>query len=203
MLDFSLVIPTLNEAQNIRPLVQAISVACRKHNLSPEIIFVDDDSTDGTRAEIQDVKCSWPIHCIHREGVKGLTGAVVEGARAASTDIIVVMDADLSHGADSFDRFGEWGLESVADIVIGSRYISGGRIEGWNKTRHLGSIIASRLAKLFTSVKDPLSGLFCTRREKILAIREGDQGFKILLELLTSSNPSSRVVETDNFNDFP
>ena len=196
MVEFSLVIPTLNEERNILPLVQELTKTCIERDLFPEIIFVDDDSSDNTRRVIKELDCPFPVRCIHRKKSKGLTGAVIEGARQASTEVIAIMDADLSHPAARLPAVVEPVLQGSAELTIGSRYIDGGQIKGWSKVRHLGSIIASWFARFLTpDVRDPLAGFFCTRRKHILAIDKGHNGFKIVLEILNELPPNSSVRE--------
>ncbi len=97
MKKFSIIIPTLNEADNITPLLQQIAEVTLPLGLTPEVIFVDDGSTDNTRQNITAYSGDLEVRLVCRDSQKGLAGAVVAGARAASHPHVVVMDADLSH----------------------------------------------------------------------------------------------------------
>ena len=125
----SLVVPTLNEAENIAPLLARI----RRCEPAPDqIIFVDDGSTDGTCECIRSFASSAPVQLIERDApALGLAGAVIAGARAAEGDWLVVMDADLSHPPEKIAELLRPLLEGKADMVIGSRYVEGGSTPGW------------------------------------------------------------------------
>lgn len=194
----SIVAPTYNERQNVRPLVQAIGVALG--SIRWEMIFVDDDSPDGTYLEIAAlVHEGAPIRCIRRIGRRGLASAVVEGAMAANADIVAVIDADMQHDETLLPRMYETLKTSEADIVIASRHVEGGGLGDWDKGRQRMSAIATLCSKLLLGqgVSDPMSGFFATRRAVFdAAIYDlSQQGYKILLDILTSSPRSLKVVE--------
>src|ERR1700746_556495 len=113
----SIIVPTLNEEQNILPLVSEI-IACAVP--FREILFVDDHSTDGTRDKIRALARSQPIRLIDQDGAgPGLAGAIMSGARAARGEILLVMDADLSHPTERIKDLVAPLLSGTADIVIG------------------------------------------------------------------------------------
>jgi len=148
----SLVIPTLNEVDNIEPLLSRILL------LEPapdEIVFVDDGSTDGTCERIRSYVASAPVRLIERDAPQlGLSGAVVAGARAAHGDILVVMDADLSHPPERMAELLRPISDGVADMVIGSRYVRGASTPGWPVWRKVLSRVAAALAYPLTGVHD-------------------------------------------------
>jgi dolichol-phosphate mannosyltransferase len=189
----SLVIPTLNEVENIRPLVARI----RQCQPSPDqIVFVDDGSTDGTREAIRSCVDSAPIELIEREPpLVGLAGAVVAGARAAAGEWLVVMDADLSHPPEKISELLQPLLDGRADMVIGSRYVNGGSTPGWPLWRKGLSRAAAALAYPLTGVHDSMCGFFAVPTELLLELSPGATGFKIAFEVLVQGGRNLRVVE--------
>ncbi len=195
MKQFSIIIPTLNEADNILPLLQKISSVSRPQGLKPEIIFVDDNSTDGTRQRITGYSGDLDVHLIHRENKRGLAGAVIAGARVARNEWVVVMDADLSHPPEAIPSLLEPLAQGSHDMVIGSRYVVGGETPGWPMVRKINSRLAALPARLITSVRDPLSGFFAVSRERLSSLDSNLPGFKIGLEVLAQAESSFRVHE--------
>jgi len=189
----SLVIPTLNEAENIEPLVARLA-QCQPR--LDEIIFVDDGSTDGTRERIRSLSANSSIRLIERETPAfGLSGAVIAGARAASGDWLVVMDADLSHPPEKIGELLRPLLEDRADIVIGSRYVQGGSTPGWPLWRKILSRTAAGLAYPLTGVHDSMCGFFALPRELLLELSPAATGFKIAFEALVQGGKNLRVLE--------
>ena len=196
MKKFTIIIPTLNEAENIKPLLRQIADATRLLALEPEIIFVDDNSTDATRQCIEDYSEGLDVKIVRRKGQKGLAGAVVAGAQIASHPHIVVMDADLSHPPQMIPALLEPLTKGGYDMVIGSRYQDGGGTPDWPFIRRLGSQLASLPTRILTSVSDPLSGFFAIDRERLQALPDSMPGFKIGLEILaTKTTMPLRVLE--------
>src|SRR5215204_4833023 len=130
----SIIAPTYNERSNIRPLVKA--VADTMGDTSWEMIFVDDDSPDGTRQEIAAlVQQGAPVRCLRRVGRRGLASAVVEGAMSANAEIIAVIDADMQHDEKLLPRMLRLLQTTDTDIVIASRHVEGGGLGDWNANR--------------------------------------------------------------------
>jgi dolichol-phosphate mannosyltransferase len=182
-----LVIPTLNEAGNIEPLVERIGAALNPLGLAYEILIVDDGSVDGTQEIAQRCAEKDPrIRLLVRHGEKGLAGAVIHGWKHTDADLLGVMDADLQHPPEVLPAL----LAAIMagnDIVVGSRYTQTTRVEGWNPFRQAVSTISTLVTRPFqrkVRVNDPMSGFFMVRRECIDGIRLQPQGFKILLEIL-------------------
>ncbi len=176
----SIILPTYNESKSIMPLVEDI------FRIVPdaEIIIVDDNSPDGTGRLADRLSEKLNIRVIHRKKKLGLSTAVARGFKAASGDIIGVMDADLSHPPEKIPELLGPIQEGKADFVIGSRLIDGGRVEGWPFHRKLISRGATFMARMLADVKDPMSGLFFLRKEVIKDIRFTSKGYKICLEIL-------------------
>ena len=154
----SIVIPTYNERDNITPLVDRIGKALSGYKY--DILFVDDDSSDGTAELISLIKPDYPLDMLQRKGKKGLASAVVDGIAAAEGEVVVVMDADLQHPPEMLPALLK-AIEDSADVAIASRYVPGGGCEGWGFIRRLiskGAIFISHLFLPSTrNVKDPMS----------------------------------------------
>lgn len=187
----SLVIPTRNEAGNIRALIARIERVTS--GVSAEIIFVD-DSTDDTPEVILDVseRSRIPVVLIHRpadERGNGLGGAVVAGIRAARGEWVCVMDADLQHPPELIPKLLRSALEGKAEVVVASRYAGSGEADGLGSLRLAASKLCTFVARFLfprrlQNVSDPLSGFFLVRREAIDPDRLQPRGFKILFEIL-------------------
>ena len=156
----SIVIPTYNEKNNISKILEKLKKSLK--GITYEIIFVDDNSPDGTSFEIKTfIKNSSKIHLIHRVGRRGLAGAIIEGIFAARSELVAVMDCDLQHDEtkirDMLDLFSK---DASLDIVIGSRFTSDGEIStnAFSKMRKLGSKVTTFLIKKLLRIKstDPL-----------------------------------------------
>src|SRR5579862_337800 len=195
----SLVIPTRNEADNVRPLVGRVTAALGATAF--EICFVD-DSDDATAELLLDIAQADPsVRCLLRQGADrkgGLSTAVVAGLRMARGQYVCVMDADLQHPPELIPALLAE-AERGADLVVASRYVQGGSHEGLGSpVRRLVSREATTLARLLfkeaRQSSDPLSGYFLCRRSLIDGIEFRPVGFKILLELLVCV-PELRVVD--------
>ena len=194
----SVVIPTYNERANMRPLVAAVAEALG--GIDWEIIIVDDDSPDGTWAEVHDLARDEPrARCIRRVGRRGLASAVLEGAMAANADLIAVMDADFQHDERALRTMFEAMHDAPIDLVVGSRYAAGGGIGDWDQTRRKMSDLGTRMSRLLVGSRtsDPLCGFFMIRRAVLTeSIHEFSQsGYKILLDILASAPATIRIAE--------
>ncbi|MDV6341848.1 glycosyltransferase family 39 protein [Nitrosomonas sp. Is24] len=194
MTQFSVVIPTLNEADNIDPLLTSLFAL----NLPPdsfEVIFVDDGSKDGTPEKVRAWEKKARVRLIERTEKPDLTASILAGAAQAQSDVIVVMDADLSHPTEQLSAVVAPVLNGSHDVSIGSRYIPGGRTEGWPLHRQWLSRIGGSLARPLCDVNDATSGFFAFRRELTSTISGKAHGYKILLELLMAGQGTLKVVE--------
>lgn len=155
--------------------------------MAAEIIVVDDNSPDETSTICGKLADSFPVQLITRQHERGLSTAVIAGMDAATGEILLVMDADLSHPPEAIPALYDALQNQQADFVIGSRYINGGSTEEkWGWFRKLNSRIATWLACPFTKAKDPMAGFFALPRQNFLKVREilNPVGYKIGLELL-------------------
>lgn len=193
---FSLVIPTLNEAANIEPMVRALDLIFRESgNPNYEIVVVDDNSPDGT-GQIADrlaVEFAGHVQVIHRAGKASLGTAAVAGWQAARGDVLGLMDADFQHPPELIPRLLD-AVHNGADIAIGSRYTEGGAMsEQWNPIRKLISVSLTGFTRLLLgqalrNVRDPFSGCFAMRRQVIQEADLHPEGFKVLMEVLAVGN---------------
>ncbi|MDE1931278.1 MAG: glycosyltransferase family 2 protein [Alphaproteobacteria bacterium] len=196
--DLTVVIPTLNERENIRPLLERLDLALAGTRW--EVIFVDDDSKDGTPEAVREIGRSDPrVRCLQRIGRRGLSTACIEGVLASASPFVAVMDADLQHDESLLPGMLNVLRHEPYDIVVGSRYVAGGGVGEWDKTRAGMSGLATKLSRLIckAEIADPMSGFFMLRREMFeSAVRNlSGQGFKILLDLLASVPAKPRLRE--------
>jgi len=186
----TIVVPTYNERDRLADLVEEIFAGCHAEGLDGELVIVDDNSPDGTGALADELATRHRIRVIHRAGKLGLGTAVVEGFKAASAPIVGVIDADLSHPPRLLPRMLASMQQAQADMIIGSRYITGGGTKNWGAGRLLMSRAACLMAHGLTPVKDATSGFFLIRKDLAQGVRISAGGFKICLELLVRGRPS-------------
>lgn len=191
----SVIVPTINEEENVDGLLRSLLETGESLGLELEVVVVDDGSTDRTREMVRAWTAAHPIRLVERERQGGLAGAVLAGAAEASSDVVVVMDADLSHPVETLGALAAPILDDECEMVIGSRYVPGGSTPGWPLRRRLASRAAGSLARLLVDVRDPLSGFFAARREALLRHGRQASGFKIGLEVLVRGGPALRVKE--------
>ena len=184
-MEISVVIPTYQEGNNIKPLIEMIGMIMQDR--SYELVVVDDNSPDGTAEVAAGLSESYPIKVIRRERKLGLASAVTEGFKVAGGNIIGVIDADLQHPPELLRELVEK-IEHGCDIAVASRYIEGGGVENWSLYRKIVSRGATLLAKPLTGIKDPMSGYFFIKRRVIEKKRFRPGGFKILLEILVKGD---------------
>ena len=193
----TVIVPTLNERQNVEPIFDEIS----RHlsGIDFEILFVDDHSTDGTVDKILELEKHGNVRLIFRVDRSGLSSAILDGLLAATSPVCAVVDADLQHELSLLPRYLAALESGEADIVIGTRYQEGGDAEGLADARRRAlSSTANRLAQLFLPhrVSDPMSGTFALKRDHIFRIAKKIErvGYKILFDVLHLS-PGVRVLE--------
>ena len=187
----SIILPTYNESQNIVDILKSIRENIPKDILS-ETIVVDDNSPDGTGKIVEDYIKSIrkiaenTIDIIHRKAKDGLSSAILNGIQNAKGDTIVVMDSDFSHPPQIIPKLIEALKQYQCDLVVASRYITGGNIQGWTIKRKILSKIATIIAKkgLGVNTKDPMSGFFAFKKNIIKGLNFDALGYKFLLEIL-------------------
>lgn len=197
-LRLSIVVPTFNESANVAEVVRRIEAA-----LGPdgwELIFVDDDSPDGTAARVREIaRQDRRVRCLQRVGRRGLSSACTEGMLATSAPAIAVMDGDLQHDETILPELLHAVLDGDADLAIGTRYGEGGSTGDWDASRVKLSRLATTASRavLRQAVSDPMSGFFVVRREILEATvhRLSGLGFKILLDMIASADRPLRIAE--------
>jgi len=196
--ELTVVVPTLNEEGNIEPLIGKLRATLRDARW--EVTFVDDDSRDQTRAVISRLaRDDGRIRLVHRIGRRGLSSACIEGMQASTAPYVAVMDADLQHDETLLTSMLERLRNDDCDIVVGSRYVAGGDVAGWDSRRAGMSNLATRLGRFILKVQvaDPMSGFFMLRRDAFEAsVRSlSGMGFKILVDILASASRPLKVQE--------
>lgn len=193
MTTVSIIVPTFNETENIAPLVSQLVATAVPFC---EILLVDGGSSDGTLDAIRSLATDHPVRLIEQErNEPGLASAIMAGARAAKGDILIVMDADLSHPPERIKDLLEPLLAGTADMAIGSRYVPGGSTPGWPVWRRMMSRTASALAYPLTGMRDSMCGFFAIERSRLLQIAPPTSGFKIVFETIVRSDRKLRVRE--------
>lgn len=183
----TIIIPTYNEADNIGRLIERIFQYISEGDL--EVIVVDDNSTDQTQRIVERLAHDIEgVHLIVRKKKRGLSTAVRRGAQEAKAGPVVVMDADFSHHPRFLPAiFGK--LAAGNDVVVGSRYVIGGRVLGWPGSRIAVSKIATYLARILlrVPVKDPLSGFVGCFSPSLLVESIEQAEYKFLVEILAKN----------------
>ncbi len=181
----SVIVPTYNERDNVVPLVERIAAALAGQDY--EILLVDDNSTDGTIAAAEALAAEHPVRVLVRRDEKGLATAVLHGLAHAEGQVIGVMDADLQHPPEVLPKL-VGAIDAGADLVVASRYVPGGGCPQWGLVRRIISKVALNISHLLLPlsrrVKDPMSGFFMFRRDRLGDARFKPIGYKILLEIM-------------------
>ncbi len=187
----ALIIPTYNEYANIAVLVERIQQAIPKQ-LNWELIFVDDNSSDGTADLISQIHTtSNNIRCLSRIGMRGLSSACLEGMLASNAPIVAVMDADLQHDEKLLPAmYQQFEQDSELDLVVASRFMKQGSPGGLTQNRvalsRLSNWVGSKVIK--ARLSDPMSGFFMLKRNVITEYypKLSRLGFKLLLDICAS-----------------
>jgi dolichol-phosphate mannosyltransferase len=185
----SVVIPAYREAENLPVIIPRLSEALSNADLQAEIIVVDDDSGDGTTEICRELAERYAVRLETRRNERGLSSAVLHGLRRARGDVLIVMDADLSHPPEKVPALVEALDDADVDFVLGSRYVPGGSTdEDWGIAHWLNSKAATLMARPFTGAADPMAGFFALRRTTFRRADEQHElnpiGYKIGLELI-------------------
>ncbi|MDA1163204.1 MAG: glycosyltransferase family 2 protein [Planctomycetota bacterium] len=187
MTSLTIIVPTYCESRNLRDLVRRIDLAVQLAGISSEILIVDDNSPDDTAAVCESLDFATPTRLIVRKSERGLSSAVMRGMDEATGDILLVMDADLSHPPEVIPAIVAAIREQDCEFVIGSRYVKGGSTAGdWGLLRWLNSKAATLMARPLTSAQDPMAGYFAIHRSRFVKHRQqlDPIGYKIGLELI-------------------
>ena len=198
-LELAIVLPTFNERGNLASLVERLDKALT--GIAWEAIFVDDDSPDGTSDEARKIsQHDRRVRVIHRIGRRGLASAAIEGMMATSAPVVAVMDADHQHDPILLPGMLKAVASGECDVAVASRFAEGASTEQWGRPdRVRASNIANAIARKVTGVElsDPMSGYFMLRAESLrtTAPHLSGVGFKILLDILATSEETMRIKE--------
>jgi dolichol-phosphate mannosyltransferase len=190
----TVVVPTYKEAENLPHLIHRLAKVREEHGLDLDVLIMDDNSGDGSAELVAARPEDW-VKIVVRTTDRGLSPSVLDGMKRATGDILICMDADLSHPPEALPQMLRK-LEEGADFVIGSRYVQGGSTsDDWGFLRWLNSRVATLLARPLTSARDPMAGFFAFRRSTFAAGRDFNPvGYKIGLEFIVKCG-CERVVE--------
>ncbi len=196
--ELSIVVPTFNERANIPILVERLARLLASCDW--EVVFVDDNSPDGTAAAARAIgETDSRVRCIRRIGRRGLAGACLEGMLSSQARYVAVMDADLQHDESLLVGMLDCLRSGRADLAVASRYLYGGSAAGLSKQRSRVSRWSNTLVRLLLGIDltDPMSGHFMIRRDVFETLAPGlsSQGFKILLDILATGRGRLRTVE--------
>src|SRR6266567_1609570 len=189
---FALVVPTLNETENIVAVLDRARQSLSRLSLDWEILVVDDESTDGTAETVRRYSETHAgIRLLERQAPKGLAGAITYGWKHTDADVLGVMDADLQHPPELLPELVARVCQG-SDIAIASRYLQTDSMEAWSLRRRMISrlsVLASKpVQRSGLGVRDPMSGFFVLRRDCIAGMRFQRTGFKLLLEILAKGH---------------
>jgi dolichol-phosphate mannosyltransferase len=190
VVELSITLPTFNECDNVKQVLENLERAMG--SILYEVIFVDDDSRDGTADLVRSIAQRDPkVRIVHRVNRRGLSSACIEGMMSSAAPYIAVMDADLQHDERILPEMLKQLIAEDLDIVVGSRNVEGGSMGDFAKTRVALSMLGRRLSEAICrcEIHDPMSGFFVLRHSFLLEVvhRTSGLGFKILVDLLSSS----------------
>jgi dolichol-phosphate mannosyltransferase len=196
--ELAVIVPTLNEAGNVRPLLERLGRALR--GIAFEVIFVDDDSPDGTSEVVREAAAVQAnVRGLRRIGRRGLSSACIEGMLVSSAPYIAVMDADLQHDERLLGPMLARLRSERLDIVVASRLMQGGSLGPLSARRERLSRLGTRVSRLISRVElsDPMSGYFMLRREVLDEVVHelSGTGFKLLLDVFASAPRPLRFAE--------
>jgi dolichol-phosphate mannosyltransferase len=177
----SIIVPTYNEAASLPLLAERLGTALGGRDW--ELVVVDDGSPDGTADVAERLAPRLPVRVVRRSGKSGLASAVIAGFNDARGDLLVVMDADLSHPPEVVPALVD-AVVGGADLAVGSRYVRGGGTADWPLRRRVVSRVACILGSLLVPVRDATSGFFALKRSAIDGVRLNAIGFKIGFEVI-------------------
>ncbi|MFZ0789349.1 MAG: glycosyltransferase family 2 protein [Chromatiaceae bacterium] len=188
--ELAVVVPTYCEADNVAEIVRRLDAVLA--GIDWELIFVDDDSPDGTAERVREIaRRDRRVRVLQRVGRRGLSSACIEGMLATPAPYLAVMDGDLQHDETLLPLMLEVLKRDDLEIVVGSRYVEGGGVGDWNARRQSMSRLATRIGQVLirADLQDPMSGFFMVRAPVIQenVRRLSGVGFKILLDIFSAS----------------
>ncbi|HXJ44061.1 MAG TPA: glycosyltransferase family 2 protein [Bryobacteraceae bacterium] len=197
-LELGIIIPAFNERDNVRPLLAALASAL--HGIEYEVIYVDDDSPDGTSGLVRQIARTSPrVRVLQRVGRRGLSSACLEGMLATAAPYIAVMDGDMQHDERILPEMLFRLKKDQLDLVVATRNAGHGSMGEFSAKRVQMSNLGRSVSQLVThaDLSDPMSGYFLLDRrflEEVVHSASG-LGFKILVDLVSSSPRKVRFAE--------
>ena len=198
--NLTVVVPTFNELQNIKLIVEKLEMTLSTVDF--EILFVDDNSDDGTIEMIKSLEIKNPrVSLLLRVGRRGLAGACIEGILSAKSDLVAVIDCDMQHDETKLlDMFSKFNENPNLDLIVGSRHSGKGKVAGGlSEIRKIGSQLAIWSTKKFLriNVTDPMSGFFMVKKTSVMPFIKNLQpnGFKILADMIACSRSKWAIEE--------
>ncbi len=196
--DLAIVLPTFNERGNVGPILDRLAGALP--GVRYEVLFVDDDSPDGTADEVRRLAQQHDnLRVLQRIGRRGLASACIEGILGAAAPLVAVMDADMQHDESILPEMLRRMRDENLDVVVGSRNMAGGSMGDFTKSRVKLSQLGRKLSLMGAEheLSDPMSGFFMVRVAAFerFAHRLSGIGFKILLDIVLSAGPGLRIAE--------
>jgi len=184
--EVSVILPVYQEVLNLEVLIPEIDRILVAAEISYELIIVDDNSGDGTEELVERLSRKYPLNLVVREiEPRSLEQSVLKGLSLAKNQTSVVMDADFSHPPESLPDIILPVVKGEADIVVGSRYMAGGRVENWSFSRRVSSRFSGLLAKGFSGLSDPTSGFMAVRSSLVEDLIVDPKSWKVVLEFVT------------------
>lgn len=196
--ELAVIVPTYNERENVTALFHCLETVLREINW--EVVFVDDDSPDGTAGEVYALSQLYPnVRALRRIGRKGLASACIEGMLSTAAPYIAVMDADLQHDERILPAMLTRMKQEQLDLVVASRNVEGGSMGEFTAARVRLSNLGSKFSRMVArcDLSDPMSGFFVVNRQFLeqVVYRLSGIGFKILLDIVCSSRRPVRFAE--------
>src|SRR5437879_2830831 len=155
---------TVHAVDSLPPIIERLGTAMAGHTW--ELVVVDDGSPDGTAEVANRLSARHPVWVVRRAGKSGLASAVIAGFKESRGDVLVVMDADLSHPPEIVPALVK-AIDEGADLAVGSRYVKGGATMDWPVRRRIVSRVACLMGNLLVPVRGATSGFFAVRRHEL------------------------------------
>ena len=197
----TILIPTLNEKKNIPIITKSLLTNNNLDKIITNIIFIDDNSLDGSDEELNIVSNKFPkvISIIRKDHPKDLTKSILLGLKLVKSEYVCIMDADLQHDINAVGIFYDLIKTNKFDLIIGSRFLDNAFVNNLSNTRKIlsksGNLIGNILG--IKKIKDPLSGFFMIKTSifKSISKKIDTDGFKILLTILVILNKKIKIKE--------
>ena len=197
----TILIPTLNEKKNIPIITKSLLTNNNLDKIIKNIIFIDDNSSDGSDEELNIVSNKFPkvISIIRKDHPKDLTKSILLGLKLVKSEYVCIMDADLQHDINAVGIFYDLIKTNKFDLIIGSRFLDNSFVNNLSNTRKIlsksGNLIGYILG--IKKIKDPLSGFFMIKTSifKSISKKIDTDGFKILLTILVILNKKIKIKE--------